>query len=138
MNKIAPASGKSVSLAARKKMLTQALYDELQSCVELSDGSLCTKMQAVATGLIEIAINAESATDRIAATKVLWDRLEGKAAVQQEQNIQEMPKIQIVIGDASSKQLEEQANQILTPEENEHFMMEVSDDDGANKEVYAL
>ena len=95
MNVIAPPEENSVRTLTKpdKRVLSKSLVSELRQIETLPDGRRVTKGQLLAERLIDIAINSNSNTDSIMASKLIFDRIEGRAAVLEHKEVQEMPKV---------------------------------------------
>jgi hypothetical protein len=95
MNVIAPPEENSVRTLTKpdKRFLSKSLVSELRQIETLPDGRRVTKGQLLAERLIDIAINSNSNTDSIMASKLIFDRIEGRAAVLEHKEVQEMPKV---------------------------------------------
>lgn len=95
MNVIAPPEENSVRTLTKpdKRFLSKSLVSELRQIETLPDGRRVTKGQLLAERLIDIAINSNSNTDSIMASKLIFDRIEGRAAVFEHKEVQEMPKV---------------------------------------------
>lgn len=75
-----------------KSFLSDALQAKTRQLVNGESGVI-TAAQAMAERLVNIAIYAKSNTDAIAAQKLIYDRLQGKAAVIKEDDTRPMPKV---------------------------------------------
>lgn len=75
-----------------KSFLSDALQSKTRQLVNGTDG-VVTAAQAMAERLVNIAIYAESNADAISAQKLIYDRLQGKAAVVKEDETKPMPKV---------------------------------------------
>lgn len=111
------------------------LKDSLLSCtrelISTEDGRKMTVAQAIAHRLTNIALYAESNTDSIAASKLIFERLYGKAAVEKVEEQKEMPKVIFALNDAGLEKLNEVAKKELPPEENDDgAQILVQTDDG--------
>lgn len=95
MNVIAPPEENSVRTLTKpdKRFLSKSLVSELRQIETLPGGRRVTKGQLLAERLIDIAINSNSNTDSIMASKLIFDRIEGRAAVLEHKEVQEMPKV---------------------------------------------
>ena len=95
MNVIAPPEENSVRTLSKpdKRFLSKSLVSELRQIETTPDGRRVTKGQLIAERLIDIAINSSSNTDSIAASKVIFERIEGRAAVMDNTEVKEMPKV---------------------------------------------
>ncbi len=95
MNVIAPPEENSVRTLTKpdKRFLSKSLVSELRQIETTRDGRRVTKGQLLAERLIDIAINSNSNADSIMASKLIFDRIEGRAAVLEHKEVQEMPKV---------------------------------------------
>jgi len=95
MKVIAPPDENSVRTLTKpdKRFLSKSLVSELRQIETLPDGRRVTKGQLLAERLIDIAINSNSNADSIMASKLIFDRIEGRAAVLEHKEVQEMPKV---------------------------------------------
>lgn len=75
-----------------KSFLSDALSAKSRQLVA-TDTGMVTAAQAMAERLMNIAIYAESNADAIAAQKLIYDRLQGKAAVIKQDDSRPMPKV---------------------------------------------
>ena len=98
MGIIAPPSqgelGKTKQREAKlsKSFLSDALASKTRQLVDTEFGAI-TAAQAMAERLVNIAIYAESNADAISAQKLIYDRLQGKAAVVKDDETRPMPKV---------------------------------------------
>ena len=75
-----------------------------------------------------IAINSSSNTDSIAASKVIFERIEGRAAVMDNNEVKEMPKVVFTCRDEDlqtvAKKIESDEEQVLVETEGgEEFIV---------------
>lgn len=88
-----PTSGRrDREVKASKTFLSDALSSASRKLVSTEYGQM-TAAQAMAERLMNIAIYAENNTDAIAAQKLIYDRLQGKAAVIKQDESKPMPKV---------------------------------------------
>ena len=95
MGNVAPpikVGDKNKQVKVSKSFLSDALQSKTRQLVNGESGVI-TAAQAMAERLVNIAIYAESNTDAIAAQKLIYDRLQGKAAVIKEDDTKPMPKV---------------------------------------------
>lgn len=85
-------SGKNHTVKPSKSFLSDALQSKTRQLVN-GEGGVVTAAQAMAERLVNIAIYAESNADAIAAQKLIYDRLQGKAAVVKDDETKPMPKV---------------------------------------------
>ena len=95
MNVIAPPEEKSIKQLSTtdKRFLAKSLVSELRAIETLADGRRLTKGQMLAERLINIACYAPSNTEAIMASKLIFDRIEGRAAVLENKEVKDMPKV---------------------------------------------
>ena len=95
-NIIAPpvSSGhKNRELKENKTALSDALSSNLRKLVYTDDNRQIAIAQAMAERPTNIAVYAESNTDAIAAQKLIYERVQGKAAVVKVDESKPMPKV---------------------------------------------
>lgn len=112
--------------------LKDALASTMREIVVTEDGRQMTVAQAGAERLKNIFLYAESNTDSIAAGKLIFERLYGKAAIEKVENTQEMPKVIFALQDAGVEKLNEIAktSDSSFEENNEEPLIQVTTDDG--------
>lgn len=76
-----------------KTVLSEALSSKMNELIYTDDGRQITVAQAMAERLTNIALMAESNTDAIAAQKLIFERVQGKAAVVKVDETKPMPKV---------------------------------------------
>ena len=130
MNVIAPPEESSVKTLTKpdKRFLSKSLISELRQVETLADGRRVTKGQLIAERLIDIAVNSTSNTDAIAASKVIFERIEGRAAVMDNNEVKEMPKVVFTCRDEDlqtvAKKIESDEEQVLVETEGgEEFIV---------------
>lgn len=130
MNVIAPPEESSVKTLTKpdKRFLSKSLISELRQVETLADGRRVTKGQLIAERLIDIAVNSISNTDAIAASKVIFERIEGRAAVMDNNEVKEMPKVVFTCRDEDlqtvAKKIESDEEQVLVETEGgEEFIV---------------
>lgn len=129
MSVIAPPSEKkSKPVKADPKFLGTSLNSTLRDLVELPDGRVVTKAQAISESLVDIAMFAESITDRISASKLIFDRVLGKAAVQKNEDVQEMPKVVLALRDDDLEDISKKAEEKISTVEEEPMVLAETED----------
>ena len=125
MNVIAPPEEKSIKQLSTtdKKFLAKALVSELRAIETLADGRRLTKGQMLAERLINIACYAPSNTEAIMASKLIFDRIEGRAAVLENKEVKDMPKVVFALR-------EEELSQVAKKAESENDSVLVKTDSG--------
>lgn len=116
MGIVAPPSStrhKNVEVKPSKTFLSDALSSASRKLVNTEYGQM-TAAQAMAERLMNIAIYAENNTDAIAAQKLIYDRLQGKAAVIKQDESKPMPKVVFALTEEGlDKVNESRASKIL-------------------------
>ena len=88
-----PTSGDiKTGVKVNKTLLSDALQAKTKQLINGENG-LITVAQAMAERLVNIAVFAESNTDAIAAQKLIYDRLQGKAVAVKDDETKPMPKV---------------------------------------------
>lgn len=113
MNVIAPPEENSVRTLTKpdKRFLSKSLVSELRQIETTRDGRRVTKGQLLAERLIDIAINSNSNADSIMASKLIFDRIEGRAAVLEHKEVQEMPKVVFACREEQLSAIAEKVNE---------------------------
>lgn len=112
------------------KYLASSLNSGLRELVALEDGRMVTKAQAITERMINIAMFAESNTDAISASKFIFERVLGKAAVQKETEVKEMPKVILALKDDELDSMMKKASKEQPPEVEEEPCVLVQTEDG--------
>lgn len=112
--------------------LRDALLEKLTEEHVSDDGTIVTLMDAMAARLVNTACYAESDKDAISAAKLVYERLEGKAAVIDTSEKLEMPAVKFVLGDADVGRIESLAGRKGEQEEElpDKFVVSVEGMDG--------
>ena len=119
MGIIAPPSvGTDKPVKQDKGFLKDALLASMRELVITEDGRKLTAAQAGAERLKNIWLYAESNTDSIAAGKLIFERLYGKAAVEKVEEQKEMPKVIFALNDTGLEKLNEVSKKELPEGEN--------------------
>lgn len=92
-----------------KKILDSTLARRLGEPITV-DGTTMTVAQALANRLIDIALFAESNKDAVTASKLIFERVNGKAAVMVDDTKEEMPPVTFRLSTEGVKKLEELKN----------------------------
>ena len=95
------------TVQSNKGFLKDALLSSMRELVTTEDGRTITAAQAGAERLKNIFLYAESNTDSIAAGKLIFERLYGKAAVERIDEQKEMPKVIFALNDTGLEKLNE-------------------------------
>lgn len=92
-----------------KGLLKTALFSKTREIITTADGSQMLVAQALADRLINIALFSESNTDSIAASKLIFERLYGKAALEKVEETKEMPKVIFALNETGLEKINEAA-----------------------------
>lgn len=113
-NKIAPTfqSGKK-----SKQVLRESIWSKLNEQYINDDGALTTFADIMAARLVNTACFAESDKDATTAAKLVFERIEGKAAVVDTSEKIEIPAVKFVLGDADVNLIEKNSSFQSEPEE---------------------
>lgn len=124
-----PSVGTDKPVKNDKNYALNVLSSKMREIVCTEDGRQMTVAQAMAERLANIAMFSESNTDAIAAQKLIYERVYGKAAVMKTDEAKPMPKVVFALNDMSLKDVNESVNKQL-PEENDSVGFLVETDDG--------
>jgi len=113
MNVLVPDKSKKSLSPANKTFLADSLSAKMRETIITDDGRQLTVAQAMTERLANIAMFAESNTDAIAAQKLIYERLYGKAAVQKDEDVKPMPKVIFSLNDDGIQKVENSVNQKL-------------------------
>lgn len=102
-----------------KSFIADALQAKLRQVVLTDDGKQMTVGQLMAERLTNIAVYAESNTDAIAAQKLIYERVLGKAAVMKEEEKRVMPKVVFTLSEDGLDKVNKSAEQIIKEAEIE-------------------
>ena len=123
------------SFAGTKRWLSQLFFNELNQHAVDGSGAYKTNGQLMVENVIRLATDTEQDPYvQLAAAKFILDRMEGKAAAMQEDNHEEMPKLVICVGNATPEQMKKAVSDNEGAEPEEDVFVEISDEDGENKE----
>lgn len=125
-----PSVGKERPVSNDKQFALNVLSAKMREIVTTEDGRQMTVAQAMAERLSNIAMFAESNTDSIAAQKLIYERVYGKAAVMKTEETKPMPKVVFALNDMTLKEVDESVNKSLPPEESDEVGILVETDDG--------
>lgn len=115
-NIIAPpvkSGNKTRELKENKSFLADALSSKLRELTYSDDGRQMTVAQAMAERLTNIAVYAESNTDVVAAQKLIYERVMGKAAVAKVDETKPMPKVVFTLTEEGLDKVNESRDKTL-------------------------
>lgn len=120
MVKDAPSLVKKKPLAkATKQVLQDSILSQARESVQLADGRILSKWDAVVQRQFDIALYAESNADATTSAKWLGDRILGKPAVMAEKEVKPIPKVTFVLDDEDVKAIQAKAAEAEDEEEQE-------------------
>ena len=107
------------------------LSAKMNELVSTDDGRTMTVAQAIADRLASIAMFAESNTDSIAASKLIYERLYGKAAIEKREDVKQMPKVVFALNDMGIEKVAASVNiPTIEEEDTDNAGILVQTDDG--------
>lgn len=125
-----PKKGKERTSKSEKNYFSQCLRDKLREVVTTNDGRQMSVAQAVTERLVAIAMFAESNQDAISASRIIFDRVEGKPAVIKDNSVKEIPKVMIRLNDSQFDKIEKNANTDFDEEDEDPDSLVVAELDG--------
>lgn len=96
-----------------KHFLDDALKEMMMTTIKDGDGTIKTIAERMAYGLIQDALYAETVKDRTTCKKLIYERVGGKPAVIEDDEVEELPTVSVRLktSDAQKiKQIEEMDN----------------------------
>ena len=127
------------TFAGTKRWISQLFYNQLNEHVETDRGDLVTNGQRMVENIIRLATDETGDPYvQLAAAKFITDRMEGKAAVMQDDIHEEMPTMVICVGDVTTKQIKKSIADNKGAEPKEDIYVEISDADGGDKQEMLL
>jgi len=125
-----PSAGNKKEVKKDTGFLKAALVSKLRENVRFEDGRQMNVAQAMADRLVNIGLYAESNTDCIAAQKLIYERIYGKAAVEKVEETKEIPKVIFALKDSQLEQINLAAQSQSEDEEPDAGIL-VEMDDGS-------
>lgn len=116
-----------------KRILSDALIQHLSESVCTENGDYINIAQGIANRLCDIALFAESNKDATSAAKVIFDRIEGKTPVQNNEEKQVLPAVVFRLDNKEQSKVKELA--ALDEPEEEPARVIVELDDGTGMEI---
>lgn len=127
------------TFADTKRFISQQFYQALNKHFATDDGNYITYLQQMVQNTIDMAVNPEKDDYvKLAATKFIVEHLEGKAGVMTEDRHEEMPKLVICVNDTTTEEIKKNIKNLDGAEPKEDIVVEISDQDGSNKEEYLV
>ena len=96
-----------------KSFLADALQAKLKQLVYTDDGRQISVAQMMAERLTNIAMYAESNADSVSASKLIYERVLGKAAVMKEEDTRTIPKVVFTLSEDGLDKVNKSAEQII-------------------------
>lgn len=121
---------KEKKIKTDSSFLKAALISGVRDIIS-TDNGMMTKAQGIAERLLNIALYAESNTDAIAASKVIFERIYGKAAIEKVEEAKEMPKIVFALSDTGLEKINKavaESNKEVDEDEQEIGVLAKTDD----------
>lgn len=125
-----PSAGKNRPVKNDRQFALNVLSAKMRELVSTEDGRQMTVAQAMAERLSNIAMFAESNTDAIAASKLIYERVYGKAAVMKTDDVKPMPKVVFALNDMTLKEVNDSVNKPFPAEGGDEIGILVETDDG--------
>lgn len=126
-----PSVGTNKKPKIDKMFLKDALAASMREIITTEDGRQMTVAQAGAERLKNIWLYAKSNTDSIAAGKLIFERLYGRAAVEKVEDTKEMPKVIFALGETDLKRLNQVAKeQSPQTDDDDDAGILIEDEDG--------
>ena len=129
MGYITPAKRNTDSIkSVDKHFLDDALKEMMMTTIKDEEGTIKTVAERMAYGLIKDALYAESVKDRTSCKKLIYERVGGKPAVIEDEDIEELPSVSVRLktSDAQKiKQIEEMDN--YEEEPTDKVVVEIDD-----------
>lgn len=123
------------SFADTKRWISNEFYQALNRHVETESGMIVTYAQQMVQSVVEMATSPDKDDYvKLAASKFIIEHLEGKASAMQTEDKQEMPKLVICVQGTSTDEIREKAKELEGVEPKEDILVEISDENGDNKE----
>lgn len=110
---------KNKEVKVNKSFLSDALRSRMRQLTNGENG-VVTVAQAMADRLIQIATYAESNTDAVAAQKLIYERVEGKAAVIKADESKPMPRVVFSLTQDDLDKVNDAASAVIEDLENEN------------------
>lgn len=92
-----------------KRILSDALINKLNESVLLPNGTTLSVAQAITERLVGIALYAENNKDATTAARIIFERMEGRCAVQDNTEQQELPAVVFKMSKKQESIIEEKA-----------------------------
>lgn len=112
-----------------KRVLGQTLARRLSEYVSV-DGESMSIAQAISNRLIDIALFAENNKDATSAAKLIFERVEGRAAIMTDDKKEEIPAVTFRLKNADAGKLKQLA-ETSTPievEQNDKIVVQIDDE----------
>ena len=131
MIKDAPSLVKKKPIAkATKQVLQDSILAQARESIQLDNGRILTKWDAVVQRQFDIALYAESNADATSSAKWLGDRILGKPAVMAEKEAKPIPKVIFALDDEDIKTIQEKAAEADDEEEESEEAVYVETESG--------
>lgn len=116
-----------------KGYLNECLASSMRELTFTKDGRQITKAQAITERVVSIAMYAESNSDALAASRFIFERLGGKAAVMKDEEVKPMPMISFTLNTEGYEKIKaaglQKVDELVEPEFNsDEYLNKVSED----------
>ena len=111
-----------------KHFLDDALKDMMQTTLKDDDGTVKTIAERMAYGLVMDALYAETVKDRTTCKKLIYERVGGKPAVIEDEEIEELPTVSVRLKTSDAQKIKQiEAMDHYEEEPNDRVIVEIDD-----------
>lgn len=111
-----------------KHFLDDALKDMMQTTLKDDDGTVKTIAERMAYGLVMDALYAETVKDRTTCKKLIYERVGGKPAVIEDEEIEELPTVSVRLKTSDAQKIKQiEAMDHYEEEPNDRVVVEIDD-----------
>jgi hypothetical protein len=111
-----------------KHFLDDALKDIMQTTLKDDDGTVKTIAERMAYGLVMDALYAETVKDRTTCKKLIYERVGGKPAVIEDEEIEELPTVSVRLKTSDAQKIKQiEAMDHYEEEPNDRVVVEIDD-----------
>ena len=107
MGYITPAKRTSEVKKVDRHFLDEALKNLMMSTRKDAEGNIKTIAEQLAYGLIEDALYAETVKDRTTCKKLIYERVGGKPAVIEDDEIEELPSVSVRLKTSDAQKIKQ-------------------------------
>ena len=111
-----------------KHFLDNALKDLMQSTLKDEEGTVKTIAERMAYGLVMDALYAETVKDRTTCKKLIYERVGGKPAVIEDDEIDELPSVSVRLKTSDAQKIKQiEAMDNFEEEPTDRVVVEIDD-----------